>query len=276
MADETQHYPAPSFPAFDPQREKWTSYSGRLEFHLEAHGIKEALRKKAILLSSVGPTTYDLLQALMAPALLTDVGTTYDKLVKTLDSHYDETKFILTGTYQFYTCHQKPSQSLSDWLAELRNKARPCAFSTSTLAAKPLERALRDMLVIGTSSPKVRQALFKEGDIGLEDALKIARSIEQVEREVVNFNSSSHQPATINKIQKPPFSKNSRTSYKQHQHSSAGQKSTSTCLSCGSSSHDRNQCRFLDAECSYRHKKGHIEQACITKKKKEGSFNKEW
>ena len=85
-------------------------------------------------------------------------------LIEILNKHYDDTKNIMTSTYNFFSCYQKNGQQFSEWKAELYDKARRCGFTTSVLANKPIDRAIRDMYVIGIRNPKIRQALLKEED----------------------------------------------------------------------------------------------------------------
>ena len=53
-----------SFLAFQPSSENCTSYTGRLEQHFIAHGFTNADKQKAVLLSSCGFKTYQLMKNL--------------------------------------------------------------------------------------------------------------------------------------------------------------------------------------------------------------------
>ena len=117
--------------------------------------------KKALFLWSVGDVTYNLLESLVSPNALTDATTTFSGLVPLLDAHFDVTKNIMTATYDFYSCHQKPGQPFADWKAELCDKLRHCAFTQSVLKDKPQDRALRDMFVIGTNNAKSGKLCLK-------------------------------------------------------------------------------------------------------------------
>ncbi|CAF1926898.1 unnamed protein product, partial [Rotaria magnacalcarata] len=152
----------PALHAFDSRSTTWQSYRDRINFYFKANRIVHEDDKKALFLWSVGDSTYSLLESLVSPRLLTDESSGFNDLVKLLDVHYDATKNIMTSTYDFYSCHQKPGQPFAEWKAELCEKLRYCGFTTSVLATKSQDRALRDMYVIGTNNPKIRQALLKE------------------------------------------------------------------------------------------------------------------
>ena len=61
-------------PAFDPAAESFGAYSRRLEQHFIAISVGEAEveKRRAILLSAVGASTFSLLEDLIAPAAVGD------------------------------------------------------------------------------------------------------------------------------------------------------------------------------------------------------------
>ena len=71
---------------FDASKEEWPQYEERLTHFFQANDIDDAGKKRAVLLSVVGPVTYKLLRNLLAPAKPGEK--TYDELVETLSAHY--------------------------------------------------------------------------------------------------------------------------------------------------------------------------------------------
>ena len=65
--------------SFDEKLEEWTQYVERLEHFFTANGHTDNDKKKAILLSSIGPTAYKLLRSLVSPQKPRDK--TYRELV---------------------------------------------------------------------------------------------------------------------------------------------------------------------------------------------------
>ena len=57
---------------FDGATEDWTAYSERLEQYFVANDVDEAAKKRAILLSVCGASTYKLIRSLVAPDKPTD------------------------------------------------------------------------------------------------------------------------------------------------------------------------------------------------------------
>ena len=52
---------------FDVSKEEWPQYEERLTHFFQANDIDDAGKKRAVLLSVVGPVTYKLLRNLLAP-----------------------------------------------------------------------------------------------------------------------------------------------------------------------------------------------------------------
>ena len=57
---------------FDSATEDWTAYSERLEQYFFANDVTDAAKKRAILLSVCGASTYKLIRSLVVPYKLTD------------------------------------------------------------------------------------------------------------------------------------------------------------------------------------------------------------
>ena len=182
----------PALHTFDPRSSTWQSYRDRVHFYFIANCIHVDDDKKSLFLWSVGDTTYNLLEWLVSPKVLTDDNLKYTDLIKQLDAYYDPAKKIMRSSYDFYSCYQKPGQSFSEWKAELREKLRYCGFTTSILKSKLRDRALRDMYIIGVNNPKVRQALLKEQDPDLETAEKIIQLAERLEQDACHSNESNN------------------------------------------------------------------------------------
>ena len=55
---------------FDPSNgEDWTHYVERLEYYFLANGIQAADKKRAVLISVMGPQAYKLLRNLISPSI---------------------------------------------------------------------------------------------------------------------------------------------------------------------------------------------------------------
>ncbi|CAF1510509.1 unnamed protein product [Adineta ricciae] len=254
----------PSLHAFDPHTITWQSYRDKISFYFHANRITTDNDKKALFLWSVGDRTYQLLESLISPRTLTDAEITFMELIKLLDSHYDISKNIMTSTFDFYSCHQKPGQTFIEWKAELCEKLRYCGFTSSVLATKPQERSLRDIYVMGINSQKIRQALLKEQDPDLETTERIIQRAERLEEDVRHFNTSINKNDVIvakvhgnqPKRQQPQRQRDNQPSASNHK----------PCDGCGGTNHSRSKCKYREFICNGCKKKGHLERVCRRRK----------
>ena len=107
----------------------WSSYQDRLGFYFEANDIDDdaaASKRRAILLTAVGAETYSLLRSLASPR--TPAELTYVELCKLQQTHFEPKPNTILQRYNFYSAYRKKEQSISDFVAELKNLARNCDF----------------------------------------------------------------------------------------------------------------------------------------------------
>jgi hypothetical protein len=179
----------------------------------------------------------------------------------------------MTSTYNFFSCYQKSGQSFTEWKAELYDKVRRCGFTTSVLANKPIERAIRDMYVIGVKNPKILQALLKEGDPDLEAAEKLILAAERLAQDVRYFGHPlKDNDSSVDKIHDKQFKSNKQKQpFLNKNHNPDKDRTYSPCETCGSTKHLRSQCKFRDYTCNYCKKNGHLEKVCRRKKTEQRS-----
>ena len=156
---------------FDSSREDWTQYIERLGY---ANEIKEAEKKRAILLSVIGPSTYRLVKSLVAPAKPGDKS--YNELVKQLTTHYDPTPSETVQRHKFHSRIRKDGESVATFVSELRAIATYCNFGAT------LEQMLRDRLTCGIHDDKIQNRLLAESKLDFKKAMEIALSIEEASK----------------------------------------------------------------------------------------------
>ncbi|KAL0859788.1 hypothetical protein ABMA27_010141 [Loxostege sticticalis] len=120
----------------------FNSYLERMEQFYKVNDV-QAENKVSLFLTLIGPDGYETLRNLIAPKKPSE--TEYEKLVEILREHYVEKRSVIAERYQFYKCIQKESQSLNEYILELKVKAASCNFGEF------LNQALRDKFVCGMS-----------------------------------------------------------------------------------------------------------------------------
>ena len=142
---------------FDATQEDWTTYVECLEMYFLANEVGEAARKRVVLLSVCGPTAYRLIQNLAQPVKPSEVS--YDNIVKLLSDHYFPSKSILTQRFRFNSHCRRPSETIADYVAELRRISEHCQFADS------LNAMLRDRLVCGINDQRMQRCLYSRNRI---------------------------------------------------------------------------------------------------------------
>ena len=155
--------------------EEWANYVERLQQFFIANKITEAERKVAVLLTVIGSKTYSLLRNLLAPAKPADKG--FDEIVQVLQNHLSPKPLIIAERFKFHRRNQGESESVAQYLVELRKLSEKCEFG------EYLEQVLRDQLVCGLVSEKIQQRLLSEAKLSLKKAFEIAKSMETAHRE---------------------------------------------------------------------------------------------
>ena len=229
---------------FNAAIEDWISYTERLEQYFTANGVAtaQADKRRAILLSGCGPTTYQLIRSLVSPAKTTDK--TYAELVKLVREHQQPTPSFIVQRFNFHMCLQKSNESISDFVAQLRKLSEHCRFG------EQLEDMLRDRMVCGCRDKQLQCRLLSEPDLSYDKAFKMARARETAEQEAKNLHPNDENPVHSLRSKGPP----------QRKHSTKHE----NCYRCGGK-HQADSCKFKTASCNYCHKQGHIANVCFKK-----------
>ena len=221
---------------FDAGVESITAYLERLQLYFDVNSIPEPKRVSS-LLTLIGPVNYNLLRSLVAPTPPREKS--YDELLSTLENHYNPKKLVIAERYHFYQRNQKTTESISEYIAELRQLAIHCEFQNF------LDEALRDKLVCGLKSEAILKRLLTEKALTLEKALEISQSMEAAERDAKGLNKGGTRP---------------------HAEGDLHNLSKEKCFRCGKQGHAGSDCKFKEYKCRQCGKTGHLAAVCRTKR----------
>ena len=145
------------------------------------------------------------------------------------------------NTIRFSTRDQRESETVDQYLTELRQIAENCDFESLTP-----DQLLRDRFVTGTRNGKVRENLLKEKKLSLEKALDIARAAERTAAQMKVMTTESGLNAVKEKEKEQsdgsPFVNDSRVK---------------DCKFCGRN-HERRNCPAFGQTCAYCKRKNHF------------------
>ena len=129
---------------FDTTQEELSEYAERLGYYFIANDITGEEKQRAILLNAVGASTYRLLKTLVSPSNLTDLSV--EEIVARAKAHFNPKPSPIVKRYDFNTRCQRESETITNYIAELRKIAEFCEYGAV------LKDMLRDRLVCGISS----------------------------------------------------------------------------------------------------------------------------
>ena len=225
---------------FDRDLEDWASYCERMEQYFIANGISNADRKRAILLSVCGPATFKLIRSLIAPDKPSDKS--FEQIVKAVSDHLCPKPSSILQRFYFNSCVQKESESIAQFVAELRRLAVHCEFEGT------LEIMLRDRLVCGVRDPQLQKRLLAERQLTFSKALELAQAFESAEsssRDIQAVRSPS-VPLPVHSVDKKGLSVPDSVS----------------CFRCGGK-HYATTCKLKSVTCNNCGKTGHILRSVV-------------
>jgi hypothetical protein len=252
---------------FDPAEEEWKHYAEQLSEYFIGNGIDNADKKRAILLSSVGPRTYKLLSDLVSPQ--TPSQKTFDELCVVLKDHYKPREPVMVSRFNFNKRDRKENKTITEYIRELRKLAKECQYGNN------LSTMLRDRLAVGVNHEAIQRKLLSEEDeLTFERAQTLALSIEQANDQVRKLKKEEqrvhqlkardmHAHAGKNDRRKQPSAEKQRTTA-----SAAADSATPvTCFCCRVQGHMKRDCKYKNATCLECKKVGHLKKTCTNKKK---------
>ncbi|XP_047989130.1 uncharacterized protein LOC125228561 isoform X2 [Leguminivora glycinivorella] len=157
---------------FDIHKGSWEAYKDRVEQYFVVNEVKEE-RKVPLLITLMGAEAYELLVTLCTPEKPSTLK--YDKINQLLADHLQPTPSVLAERYKFRQRKQAKSESVADYLADLKKLSRFCDFGTW------LDESVRDQFVCGLHSESIRLRLFTEKDLKLKTATDLAIAMEAAE-----------------------------------------------------------------------------------------------
>ena len=232
------------------------SYFERLDCFFIANKVKNDA-KTPTFISLAGAKTYKLLKSLCAPDKPSDK--TIDEVKQVLKSHIQPAESLITRRARFYARKQKEHESITDFVAALKELSAECDFGQF------LNDALRDIFCIGVSDIETQKQLRTGDAPSFADAVKKALARESLMKDMSAISLTS--PGECHHMGEQPG--NRKPSYSRE----AGRKPPDVtqggrrrlppgCYRCGKTDHDARNCRFKTYICRQCGKTGHLKAVC--------------
>ncbi|EDS38421.1 conserved hypothetical protein [Culex quinquefasciatus] len=139
----------------------WKDWIQQYAWFKEASGMKQlpAARQVGILMNSLGP---DVIGTFKGLVLTEDQKKDPQEIKKALGEAFSPTANPTYSTYVFLKTDQLPGESFDNFLVKLRTAILDCDFETTHENMTISERLLKDKIVLGISSQKVREKLLSD------------------------------------------------------------------------------------------------------------------
>ena len=257
--------------AFNPAQEEWDEYIEHLQHYFTANDILAEDKRRAILLTAVGPSTYRLIRTLVVPAKVTEVS--FDEIVAKAKAHFCPKPSPIVKRFEFTARRQGEDESIAMYIAELRRIAEYCDYGAV------LSDMLRDRLVCGVRDKSIQRRLLQTPDLTFNKAHEVALAAEAAEKDSKRLMVSAHgdqdHAIPVGQVKSLPShagwgkgdrdrtrrpEKPSNSGEQSHNHNSTGKH----CSRCGGW-HEPTHCTYKNYECHYCKKKGHLGKMCRKK-----------
>ncbi len=182
-----------------------------------------------------------------------------DVLFVKFEDYCKPRKNVIMERYKFNTRVQRKDETSDQYVTELKLIAKNCNFDSLE------DELVRDRLVYGTNSERVKERLLREEELTSVRALKICRVDEQSNKQLKAMNTEGE----VHAIYKPKGEKDSfkinakrknpaKRDDKQHEN-------IHNCKYCGKS-HASKQCPAFGKKCYNCGKNNHFSKVCRKKK----------
>ena len=152
--------------------ENWRYFKQEFELYLVAAGFdaKPDKQKVALLLHVAKKPAIDVYNTFTFAGAEEN---TYASVLHKFDPKTNETY----ERYIFYIRNQQQGESVEQFVTDLKLKAKTCAFGDMT------DSMIRDRIVLGIASQRVRERLLREDNLNLANAIKICQAAEATQRD---------------------------------------------------------------------------------------------
>lgn len=234
--------------------ENWRKFRAEFDIFLVAAGLDKtgATRQAMCFLNVVGPGALDVYHTFEWEE--EDDAKKLDKIKEKFDAYCNPQKNETYERHVFKSRIQGPSETVDQFVTELRVKAASCNFGTLT------DSMIRDQVVAGIRSNQVRERLLREPDLTLQKTIRFCRSFEASSHHMQNLTLDEKEAhsVTVKSGKGRGKKKFTKTDSKQ-----AGEASTAVrCSDCGYTTHRSGQCPAIGKICKKCGNKGHFASVC--------------
>ena len=262
----------PPFTPFDPNTELWSDYWARFHMFTGAHSIPPN-KTEQVFLTNQTSVIYKLLsnyaKQLSPSTSINELS--MKQITEYMKEQFDPTIYIVCERHKFWSdMTRKPGETIHELAAQIRQDGVTCEFAA---IKDPQDKALRTRFLCSVNNEAVLKATFrvKDEELTFAKAVAIANETEDASR-VAKETVYGPTKSEIHKIH------DSNHSTKSTAQNSTPKKTTctgstkfpspkDTCWRCDKTTHTAEECSQSSSICDYCQNTGHIEAACLLKRR---------
>lgn len=270
---------------------EWPKWKRAFEFYIAAKAIKNPNQKYAHLMHAGGIGLQEIYVNL--PEIEVEKQTTqsdedseeehdseepdeYTKAIKKLDNHFCVKRNVTVERYKFRSIRQMSEEGIEQFVVRLRTQLNRCDYGPLS------DEHMRDQIIEGTTSDKLREKALLKNKITLSELLKLGQALEATKLNLKNLSRGKQVDSEINHLvnngsrkrnnsyeqsQRTFGSSNNSHQNKKPRYENSNANNKRKCFRCGKEGHmsfDRN-CPAKNRVCERCSKMGHFKQMCRTK-----------
>ncbi|XP_067947172.1 uncharacterized protein [Watersipora subatra] len=249
---------------------RWKKWRRSLQYHIEARGVTNAKRKRAILLDCAGEEVQDIYDTLQVGT----EGDAYTKAMAAFDLYFTPKTNLPYERSVFRRAGFNSGETVASYVTRLKRLAVTCEFQER-------DTMIRDQVIEKCPLLTLRRKLLERGStLDLDAVLALASTEESVVKQANEIQaqrnsaiSSSVGNHTVNRIfSKSGNNQKKRVQSRQQFSGSASSAGNRICYRCKSPKHlaSSKDCPARDRICKVCKKKGHYagSKLCEQEKKK--------
>lgn len=192
-----------------------------------------------------------------------DDCTTLDEALGRLQTMFVKEPNVIFNRHILSTCQQQEHQTIDQFHLHLLELGKRCDFKAVS-AMEHHDMYVRDSFIRGIRSQSSRQRLLEYTTLSLDEAFKLARSLEQAEIQANTYTTSTSEQFIQMAALPQPAETSSILFDNDHNQLTEIQLSTvkKRCFFCGGMVHPRLRCPAKDATCNKCRKTGHFARVC--------------
>ena len=236
--------------------DNWRKWKQRLQPFMEASGSMKKPEKQrvAIFLHVIGEEALEIYNTFS----LSTAEQKLDVLFQKFEDYCNPRRNITFERHKFLTCVQEPTESIDQYVTELRTKASTCEFG------ELCESLIRDRIVCGISCNTLRETLLQETDLSLQKPIDMCRASEFSKRQTKSITEESKSVDFVNKNATrdgkfPPKEKKEKDRQKMTKSGPPN-----SCKRCGTV-HAPRKCPAFGKICQKCKNRNHFASQCLSK-----------